>query len=62
MFKTMAFDAGLGFRFDFSFFIFRIDAGLPLYDPGENAENKWFRSSKFQMKDINWNFGIGYPF
>lgn len=62
MFKTIAFDAGLGFRFDFSFFIFRIDAGLPLYDPGENADNKWFRSSKFQMKDINWNFGIGYPF
>jgi len=62
MFETMALDGGLGFRFDFSFFIFRIDGGLPLYDPGQLSNNKWVRFSKFQMKDINWNFGIGYPF
>ena len=62
MFETLAFDGGLGFRFDFSFFIFRIDGGLPLYDPGKMSDKRWFRFSRFQIKDINWNFGIGFPF
>ncbi len=62
MIETMAFDAGLGFRFDFSFFIFRIDGGLALYDPGKEADSRWIRFSKFQLRNINWNFGIGYPF
>ncbi len=60
--KTMAFDGGLGFRFDFSFFIFRIDGGLAFYDPGKETDSRWISFSKFQLKNINWNFGIGYPF
>lgn len=62
LFKTMGLDAGVGFRFDFSFFIFRIDGGLPLHDPGKPSQEKWMRFSKFQLRDINWNFGIGFPF
>jgi len=61
-YKTIAWDAGFGFRFDFSIFIFRIDGGLPLYNPGEAADNRWVRFRKFQLRDVNWNFGIGYPF
>lgn len=61
-FKSMALDAGLGMRFDFSFFIFRIDSGLPLYDPGKPEGRRWVGTSKMQLRDINWNFGIGYPF
>lgn len=60
--ESLALDAGLGFRFDFSFFIFRIDGGLPLYDPGTEQGKRWVDFSKFQLRDINWNFGIGYPF
>ncbi|MFH1120286.1 MAG: BamA/TamA family outer membrane protein [Bacteroidota bacterium] len=60
--ETMAFDGGFGFRFDFSFFIFRIDGGIPLYDPGKNNDDRWLNFSKFQIKNINWNFGIGFPF
>jgi outer membrane protein assembly factor BamA len=59
---SLALDTGLGFRFDFSFFIFRIDGGLPVYDPGKLSDNRWFSLSKFQLRDITWNFGIGYPF
>lgn len=62
MFRSIAFDGGFGLRFDFSLFIFRIDGGLPLYDPGQDSGNRWVRFGKFQMKDLNWNFGIGYPF
>lgn len=60
--KSIALDTGIGFRFDFSFFVFRIDGGLPVYDPGQLENNRWFRPGKFQLKNINWNFGIGYPF
>jgi len=59
---SLALDTGLGLRFDFSFFIFRIDGGLPVYDPGKLTDSRWFSISKFQLRDITWNFGIGYPF
>ncbi len=59
---SLAFDAGFGFRFDFSFFIFRIDGGVPLYDPGKISDDRWISLRKFQIKNINWNFGIGFPF
>jgi len=61
-FESLALDAGLGFRLDFSFFIFRIDAGLPVYDPGNEIGKRWVNFPKFQMSNLNWNFGIGYPF
>ncbi len=60
--KSMALDAGLGIRFDFNFFIFRIDSGFPLYDPGKPEGRRWAGNQKFQLRDFNWNFGIGYPF
>lgn len=60
--KSLALDVGMGLRFDFSFFIFRVDGGLRIYDPGDLIGSRWFRPGKFQLRDINWNFGIGYPF
>lgn len=60
--KSMAADAGMGFRFDFSIFIFRIDGGIRIYDPGRPENSRVFRPGKFRLSDINWNFGIGYPF
>ena len=60
--KSLALDAGLGLRFDFSIFVFRIDGALRLYDPARETSHRVIDLSKFQLKDINWNFGIGYPF
>lgn len=60
--NSLALNIGTGIRFDFSLFVFRIDGGLPLYDPGKPEGDQHFRPKNFQMKDINWNFGIGYPF
>lgn len=60
--SSLAWDAGFGLRFDFSIFVFRIDGGLPLYDPGKEPGNRFFRPAAFQLRDITWNFGIGYPF
>jgi hypothetical protein len=60
--KSLAWDAGFGIRFDFSIFVFRIDGAVPLYDPGEDPDRRFITSTPFELNDINWNFGIGYPF
>ncbi|MDQ3051043.1 MAG: outer membrane protein assembly factor [Bacteroidota bacterium] len=49
---------GLGLRFDFNFFIFRIDGGIPLRDPSKDLHKRWV----YKKMDLNLNFGIGYPF
>jgi len=59
-YQQLAVDAGLGFRFDFQFFIFRIDAAIPLRDPALEGE-KW-RFDYLKFSDFRLNFGIGYPF
>lgn len=58
--RQIALDAGIGFRFDFSFFIFRLDWAIPLHNPANTG--KWFYAEDMQFKNTNWNFGIGYPF
>lgn len=60
-YKQFAVDAGLGFRFDFSFFVFRIDAAVPLRVPSMPAGDRWVYD-KLQLGDVVWQFGIGYPF
>lgn len=60
-YKELGMGAGLGFRFDFSFFIIRIDLGVPLNDPAYSEGNR-FRLFKLQPRDAVLNLGIGYPF
>lgn len=59
--NELAINAGVGFRLDFSFFIFRVDAAAPLKDPSYPKEQRW-RVNALQMRDVIWSFGIGYPF
>jgi len=60
-YKEFAIDVGLGLRFDFNFFILRVDFAIPLRDPA-NPENERWVINKWQFSDIIINFGIGYPF
>ncbi len=60
-FNQIALDAGLGIRFDFDFFIFRLDPAIPLRVPSYPQHDRWY-FNKMQLSDIIWNFGIGYPF
>jgi outer membrane protein assembly factor BamA len=62
--NDIAVGAGIGVRFDFSFFLLRVDVGIKLRDPARIAEkSKWIPVFKeFGMNDLHWNFGIGYPF
>lgn len=60
-YKQLAIDAGIGFRFDFSFFLVRVDVAAPIRDP-EYPENERWRLKNLKLTNFIWNFGIGYPF
>lgn len=57
----IAIGSGLGIRADFTFFILRLDGAVQIKDPAMPAGERWvLRANK--LKDITFNFGIGYPF
>ena len=61
--KEIAVGSGLGARFDFSFFLLRLDCGIKLRDPALPENNRWIPVFKrLGLGDLHWNFGIGYPF
>ena len=51
---------GAGLRFDFSFFIARVDLGVRLYDPVLSRREQWRVNPEW--KDFAFHFAIGYPF
>ncbi len=59
-YKQLGLNTGLGLRLDFNRFIFRVDWGIKLHDPGRGAGNRWI--GKFRLGDTALNFGVGYPF
>jgi outer membrane protein assembly factor BamA len=62
-YKEIAFGTGFGARFDFSFFLLRLDFGIKLRDPSLPENSRWipvFRD--FGLNDLHVKFGIGYPF
>ncbi len=67
-YREIAVGAGLGIRLDFSFLIFRLDAGIKMYDPGREEGEK-LRINKISLANILgkgeqtiYNISIGYPF
>jgi outer membrane protein assembly factor BamA len=62
-YKQMAVGTGFGTRFDFTFFIFRIDTGLKIHDPAAAVGSRWIPFSRpYTWNDVAFNFAIGYPF
>lgn len=60
-YEQIALGAGMGIRLDFGFFVFRIDAGIPLHDPAKSIGKRWLSFNETKNR-ININYGIGYPF
>ena len=58
----LAVGTGIGLRFDFNFFILRLDVGLPLRTPYVENGSNWIRSKSEIWNDKVFNFAIGYPF
>ena len=58
--ESMALGTGLGFRYDFNFFVFRLDWGFKTYNPARTENDRWFTDMKLNKSVIN--IGINYPF
>ncbi|RYJ43402.1 BamA/TamA family outer membrane protein [Flavobacterium beibuense] len=59
-FRDLAFGTGFGFRYDFNFFVVRLDFGYKTYDPGRPENDRWFKGYNFSKTVLN--VGINYPF
>lgn len=72
LYKDLAIGVGTGLRFDFNYFIVRIDYALKLKDPSRTTNNGWLDLHKMKWNEIKqngvkvnnyaWQFGIGLPF
>lgn len=72
LYRDLAIGTGVGIRLDFSFFLIRLDWGVPLKVPYNiyNPDNKngWYLSEwdlkdpQWRKQNIIWNIAIGYPF
>ncbi len=69
-YRQIALGTGFGLRLDLSYFIFRLDMGLRLRSPfplhADNGSPRerdfWTDFSDWNLRDINYNIGLGYPF
>lgn len=66
-YKQIALAYGIGVRLDLSFFIFRVDLGVKLYDPSllyDGSDKQWrtIGNGLNWKNDMALHFAIGYPF
>ena len=70
-YKEIAVGAGLGLRFDFSFFVMRFDVAAKIIDPARPLGSRFFLSSGFNNEPFHdpkltepvvYTLSIGYPF
>ncbi len=56
----IALGSGFGLRYDFTYFLFRVDLGFKTYNPAEIPSKRWFRDYNFANSVLQ--IGINYPF
>jgi outer membrane protein insertion porin family len=62
-YKQIALSSGLGMRIDFTYFMFRLDLGLPVRYPYRGIDGSyWAKKEELKWKNVNLNFGLGLPF
>lgn len=59
--SEVAIGGGLGARLNFTFFIIRLDAGIPFKNPSFPVGQRWV-INKPSLRTTTFNLGIGYPF
>ncbi|MGB5818360.1 MAG: BamA/TamA family outer membrane protein [Saonia sp.] len=59
-FADLALGTGFGLRYDFTYFVFRLDTGFKTYNPALEPSKRWFRDYNFANAVLN--IGINYPF
>ncbi len=58
--QELAVGTGLGLRYDFDFFVLRLDVGFKTFNPANDEDQRWFKGYNF-TKAV-YNVGINYPF
>ena len=61
-YKEIALAYGLGIRFDFNYFLIRVDMGLKMYDPSRIGNRPWVIAHHTFSRDASFHFAVGYPF
>lgn len=58
--QSIALGTGVGLRYDLSFFIIRVDVGIPIYNPAFAPGDRWISPAMVKY----WTFqpGLGFPF
>ena len=56
----IALGTGFGIRYDFTYFLIRVDLGFKTYNPAEENSKRWFRDYNFANSVLQ--IGINYPF
>jgi len=62
--KQLAIGTGIGLRYDFSFFVLRLDTAFPIRRPdvGWVFDSVDFKSPSWRRNNLIFNIAIGYPF
>jgi len=58
--EDIALGTGFGLRYDFTYFVFRVDYGFKTYNPADEPSKRWFRDYNFANGELQ--IGINYPF
>ncbi len=58
--SDIALGTGFGLRYDFTYFVFRVDTGFKTYNPAKEPSKRWFSDYNFSNAVIQ--IGINYPF
>lgn len=58
--ENIAVGSGFGLRYDFNFFVIRIDLGFKTFNPAKPENEKWLKEMRFDKSVLN--IGINYPF
>ena len=61
-YKEIALSWGLGMRFDFNYFILRLDMGVKAHNPAYVDDDPWVITQPLKKENYQFHFAVGYPF
>ena len=61
-YKEIAIGYGLGFRYDFGYFLVRFDTGFKAYNPEKEGKDCWTIIHPNFKENFAWHIAVGYPF
>lgn len=60
-YEQLGIGGGVGLRYDFKYFLLRLDAAWKWHDPARPLGDRWV-INRLGLSDVQFQFGVGYPF